>query len=132
MLLKQYQKDHKHFFLLLKIAYQKKQKFFLYPFQHRNLLLILKKLQEKSLILNYCHVDMTTLQVSLRYDMRSLPAIQNIFLFPKSRFISIKTLKALTNDYPLSLSLVNTKFGILDTSECQKKNCGGELIVTIN
>ena len=71
------------------------------------------------------------LQIFLRYDMKSLPAINNIFLFPKCRYISIKTLKAFTNDYSLAFSLLNTRFGILDVEECKKKNCGGELIVTI-
>ncbi len=75
--------------------------------------------------------SLSEMQIFLRYDMKSLPAINDIFLFPKCRYISIKTLKAFTNDYPLSFSLLNTRFGILDMEECQKKNCGGELIVTI-
>jgi len=124
-------KTIKFFFLLLKTAYQKKQKVLLYPSKNNNLLLILKKLQEKGLILGYSHKNIAELQVFLRYDMQSLPAITTIFFFPKCRYISIKELKAFTNDYPLSLSFLNTQFGILDINECQKKNCGGELIVTI-
>lgn len=71
------------------------------------------------------------MRIFLRYDRQSLPAINTVFFFPKCRYISLKKIKALTNDYPLSLSFLNTKFGILDFHECQKKNCGGELIVTI-
>lgn len=40
-------KKNKIFFLLLKTAYQKKQKVLIYPAQNKNLLTILKKLQEK-------------------------------------------------------------------------------------
>lgn len=126
-----YLKKNKIFFLLLKTAYQKKQKVLIYPSKNNNLLIILKKLQEKGLILGYSHLNISEIQVFLRYDMQSLPAINTIFFFPKCRYISIKKLKAFTNDYPLSLSLLNTQFGILDINECQKKNCGGELIVTI-
>ena len=125
-------KKHKNFFLLLKTAYQKKQKFFIYPAKNPNLLTILKKLQEKTLILGYFHLNVFEIQIFLRYDMQSWPAINNIFLFPKYRYISLKTLKAFTNDYPLSLALLNTQFGILDGKECQGKNCGGEFLVKIN
>lgn len=126
-----YNKKHNFFFLLLKTAYQKKQKFFNYSSNNPKLLVILKKLQEKSLIQGFYQVNFTELQIFLRYDMKSLPAISSIFLFPKCRYISIKTLKAFTNDYSLAFSLLNTRFGILDVEECKKKNCGGELIVTI-
>lgn len=127
-----YDKKYKNFFLLLKTSYQKKQKFFNYSSQNNHLLTILKKLQENSLILGYFHLNVAELQIFLRYDLQSLPAINQIFLFPKNRYISTKKIKALMNDYPLSLSLLHTQFGILDLKECQKKNCGGELIVTIN
>lgn len=126
-----YNKKHQFFFLLLKTAYQKKQKFFNYSSNNPKILLILKKLQEKSLIQGFCQISSSELQIFLRYDMKSLPAINTIFLFPKCRYISIKTLKAFTNDYSLAFSLLNTRFGILDVDECKKKNCGGELIVTI-
>ena len=127
-----YDKKYKIFFLLLKTAYQKKQRFFKYSSKNPNLLMILKKLQEKSLILGYFHLNLSELQIFLRYDLQSLPAINRVFFFPKNRYISIKKIKALTNDHPLSLSLLNTQFGILDLKECQKKNCGGEFLVTIN
>lgn len=123
-------KKNKNFFLLLKTAYQKKQKVLIYPFPNPNLLVILRKLQEKGLILGY-YKNLMEIQVFLRYDMQSLPAINTIFFFPKCRYIPLKKIKSFTNDYPLSLSLLNTQFGILDLNECQKKNCGGELIVTI-
>lgn len=126
-----YLKKNKNFFLSLKTAYQKKQKVLVYPSKNNNLLIILKKLQEKGLILGYSQRSISEIQVFLRYDMQSLPAINSIFFFPKCRYISLKKLKAFTNDYPLSLSLLNTQFGILDIKECQTKNCGGELIVTI-
>ncbi len=126
-----YNKKHKFFFLILKTAYQKKQKFFNYSSNNPKLLLILKKLQEKSFIQGFCQVNFSEIQIFLRYDMKSLPAINSIFLFPKCKYISIKTLQAFTNDYALSFSLLNTRFGILDMDECKKKNCGGELIVTI-
>ena len=124
-------KKHKNFFLLLKIAYQKKQKFFIYTSKNANLITILQKLQEKSFILGYFNLNICEIQIFLRYDMQSLPAINHIFLFPKAKYISIKTLKAFQNDYSLSLSLLNTQYGILDIKECQKKNCGGEFIVQI-
>lgn len=124
-------KKHKTFFLLLKTAYQKKQKFFLYPENNPTLLLILKKLQENSFILGYVPKNNFEIQIFLRYDARSLPAINALFLFPKSRSVSKKLLNAIKNDYPFSFSLLHTQFGILDMNECQKKNCGGELIVTI-
>lgn len=127
-----YYKKSENFFLLLKTAYQKKQKFFIYPFQNPQLFLILKKLQEKSLIGSYFFRNSFEIQIFLRYDVQNLPVIRNLFLFPKNRYISLRKLKSFTNDYPFSLSLLNTKFGILDTNECQKKNCGGELIVTIS
>lgn len=126
-----YNKKHKFFFLILKTAYQKKQNFFNYSSNNPKLLLILKKLQEKSFIQGFCQVNFSEIQIFLRYDMKSLPAINSIFLFPKCKYISIKTLQAFTNDYALSFSLLNTRFGILDMDECKKKNCGGELIVTI-
>lgn len=126
-----YYKKHKIFFLLLKTAYQKKQKVFFYSSKNQNLVTILKKLQEKGLILGYSFRNTAEIQVFLRYDLQSLPAINTIFLFPKCRYISLKKLKSLKNNYPLSLSLLNTQFGILDLKECQEKNCGGELIVTI-
>lgn len=126
-----YKKKYKDFFLLLKIAYQKKQKFFHYTANNPKVLIILKKLQEKSLIQGFSQVNFSELRIFLRYDMKSLPAINNIFLFPKCRYVSIKTLKGFANDYFLSFSLLNTRFGILDIEECKKKNCGGELIVTI-
>jgi len=125
-----YQKN-KNFFLILKIAYQKKQKFFTYFSTSTNLIIILKKLQEKSLIQGFFQKNFSEIQVFLRYDMQSLPAISNILLFPKARYLSIKTLKSMKNDYFLSLSLLNTRFGILDINDCHKKNCGGELFVTI-
>jgi ribosomal protein S8 len=130
-MIKLYNKKHKFFFLLLKTAYQKKQKFFTYSSPNQKLIFILKKLQEKSLIQGFCQISLLELQIFLRYDMKSLPAITNVFLFPKCKYISIKTIKAFTNDYHLSFSLLNTRFGILDLEECKKKNCGGELIVTI-
>jgi len=126
-----YNKKHKFFFIILKTAYQKKQRFFNYSSNNPKLLLILKKLQEKSFIQGFCQVNFSEIQIFLRYDMKSLPAINSIFLFPKCKYISIKTLQAFTNDYALSFSLLNTRFGILDMDECKKKNCGGELIVTI-
>lgn len=126
-----YKEKYKNFFLLLKTAYQKKQKFFIYHANNPKVLLILKKLQEKSLIQGFSQVSLSELQIFLRYDMKSLPAIQSIFLFPKCRHISVKKLKSFANDYALSFSLLNTRFGILDLEECQKKNCGGELLVTI-
>jgi len=126
-----YKKNQKNFFLVLKIAYQKKQKFFNYLSKNPNLLLIVKKLQEKSLILGYSQSSLYEIRIFLRYDLQSLPAINEVFLFPKHRYISKKTLKAFANNYPLSFSLLNTQFGILDVNECQKKNCGGEFIVTI-
>ena len=126
-----YNKKYKFFFLLLKTAYQKKQKFFNYSSNNSKLFLILKKLQEKSLIQGFSQINLSELKICLRYDMKSLPAINSIFLFPKCRYISTKTLKAFANDYPLSFSLLNTRFGILDIEECKKKNCGGELIVTV-
>ena len=126
-----YQKKHKNFFLSLKIAYQKKQKFFTYSSMNENLILILKKLQEKSLIQGFSQVNFSKFQIFLRYDMKSTPAINNIFLFPNYRYISVKTLKAFANDYSVSFSLLNTRFGILDIDECKKKNCGGELFVSI-
>ena len=119
-----YNKKHKLFFLILKTAYQKKQKFFTYPSNNPKLLLILKKLQEKSFIQGFCQMDSDKIQIFLRYDMKSLPAINNIFLFPKCKSISIKTLQAFINDYSLAFSLLNTRFGILDMDECKKKNCG--------
>lgn len=128
---KYYFKKNKIFFLLLKTAYQKKQKVLFYPAINQNFLVILKKLQEKGLILGYSQRSLTEIQVFLRYDMQSLPAINTVFFFPKCRYISLKQIIAFKNDYPLSLSLLNTQFGILDLNECQKKNCGGELIVTI-
>ena len=126
-----YNKNHKFFFSLLKTAYQKKQKFFIYSAKNSKNFLILKKLQEKSLIQGFSRVNLSETQIFLRYDMKSLPAVNDIFLFPKCKYLSIKTLKAFTNDYALSFSLLNTRFGILDLDECKKKNCGGELIVTI-
>jgi ribosomal protein S8 len=126
-----YNKKHKIFFLSLKTAYQKKQRFFTYFSKNPKLIIILKKLQEKSLIQGFYQTNVSQLQIFLRYDMNSLPAINNIFLFPKCKYISLKTLKAFQNDYFLSFSLLNTKFGILDMEECKKKNCGGELLVTI-
>ena len=126
-----YQKKHRFFFSLLKTAYQKKQKFFVYSANNSKLNLILKKLQEKSLIQGFYSLNPYETQIHLRYDMKSLPAINDIFLFSKCRYISVKTLKAFTNDYALSFSLLNTRFGILDMDECKKKNCGGELFVTI-
>lgn len=126
-----YNKKHQFFFQLLKTAYQKKQKFFNYSSKNPKIFVILKKLQEKSLIQGFYQINPSELQIFLRYDMKSLPAINHIFLFPKCRYISTKTLKAFTNDYPFAFSLLNTRFGILDIEECQKKNCGGELIVTI-
>lgn len=124
-------KKHKTFFLLLKTAYQKKQKFFIYPENNPTLLVILRKLQEKSFILGYFPRNISEIQIFLRYDMQSFPAINQLFLFPKCRYASKKLLKAVTNDYPFSFSLLHTQFGILDINECQKKNCGGEFIVTI-
>ena len=126
-----YQKKHRFFFSLLKTAYQKKQKFFIYSANNSKLILILKKLQEKSLIQGFYKISPSETQIHLRYDMKSLPAINDIFLFSKCKYISIKTLKAFTNDYALSFSLLNTRFGILDMEECKEKNCGGELFVTI-
>ena len=126
-----YNQKQSFFFSLLKNAYQKKQKFFTYAANNPKILIILKKLQEKSLIQGYYQKNSYELQIFLRYDMKSLPAINNIFFFTKRRYISIKTLKAFTNDYFLAFSLLNTRFGILDLEECKKKNCGGELIVTI-
>lgn len=76
-------------------------------------------------------MELFEIQVFLRYDMKSLPALNQTFLFPKCKHISLKTLQAFTNDYPLSFSLLNTRFGILDMDECKKKNCGGEMMVTI-
>ena len=52
---KLYYKKHKIFFLLLKIAYQKKQKILVYPSKNKNMLIILKKLQKKGLILGYSY-----------------------------------------------------------------------------
>jgi ribosomal protein S8 len=127
-----YYKNHKNFFLLLKTAYQKKQKFFIYTSKNKSLQIILKKLQEKSLILGYAQTKNFQLHIFLRYDRQSLPAINNIFLFPKGRYISLKKLKSFTNAAPFSFSLLHTTFGILETKECEKKNCGGEFIVTIN
>ena len=92
---KLYYKKHKIFFLLLKTAYQKKQKILFYPSKNKNLLIILKKLQEKGLILGYSYRNFSEIQVFLRYDLQSLPAINVIFLFPKCRYISIKKLKVL-------------------------------------
>ena len=103
----------------------------LYGSKNQNFLTILKKLQEKGLILGYCLKKTSEMQIFLRYDLQSLPAINTIFLFPKMRYISLKKIKNFKNNYPLSLSLLNTQFGILDLKECQEKNCGGELIVTI-
>jgi len=116
-----YNKKHKIFFLSLKTAYQKKQKFFTYSSKNSKLVLILKKLQEKSLIQGFFQVNLSEIRIFLRYDMKSLPAIHHIFLFPKCKYISVKTLKAFTNDYALSFSLLNTRFGILDMDECKKK-----------
>ena len=124
-------KNNKNFFLLLKIAYQKKQKFFTYAFTNPNLSMILKKLQEKSLIQGFYQIGISEVKIFLRYDMQSLPAINDIFLFPKGRYLSVKLLKAFKNDYPISLSFLNTRFGILDINGCQQNNCGGELLVTI-
>lgn len=126
-----YYKKYKNFFLSLKNAYKKKQKFFIYPSKNEHLIVILKKLQENSFIASYVFGNEEFIEVFLRYDLQNLPAINYLFLLPEKRFISSKQLKLLKNDYPLSLSLINTKFGILDTKECQKKNCGGELIVII-
>ena len=126
-----YSKNHRFFFLLLKTAYQKKQKFFTFSSKNQKLILILQKLQEKSLIQGFHQTNFFEVQVFLRYDMRSFPAINDIFLFSKCKYISLKTLKAFTNDYSLSFSLLNTRFGILDAEECKKKNCGGEIMVTI-
>lgn len=126
-----YNKKHQFFFLALKTAYQKKQKFFTYASKSSKIVLILKKLQEKSLIQGFCRMNLSEIQIFLRYDLKSLPVVNHIFFFPKCKYISLKTIKAFTNDYALSFSLLNTRFGILDLDECKKKNCGGELIVTI-
>ena len=61
-------KNHKIFFLLLKTAYQKKQKFFIYPSRNQELLRILNKLQEKSLIGSYTSITIFSMQIFLRYD----------------------------------------------------------------
>ena len=83
-----YYKKHKIFFLALKTAYQKKQKFFFYPSKNEHLIGILKKLQEKSLITGYVSGENSVFQVFLRYDMQNVPAMNYIFLFPKNRYIS--------------------------------------------
>ena len=126
-----YKKKYQNFFLWLQTAYRKKQKFFIYSSHNAKIVLILKKLQEKSLIQGYSQISWKEFQIFLRYDMKSLPAITNIFLFPKCKYISTRTMKSFTNDYSLSFSLLHTRFGILDMDECRKKNCGGEMIVTI-
>lgn len=116
---------------MLKISYQKRQKYFVYQGYTPELIAILKKLQRKALILGYFEKNDLELQVFLRYDLQSLPAINELFLFPKCRYVSKETLKRILNDYPLSFSLIQTHHGLLDLDECLAKNCGGELLVNI-
>jgi ribosomal protein S8 len=124
-------KELKYFFILLKNAYQKKKKFFTYPMVTANLLTVLVNLQKKSLILGYYQLNNQEVKIFLRYDMQSLPAITQIFILPPLRYITVRMLNKFVNDYPYSLGLISTRYGILTVSECKKKNCGGELIVSI-
>ena len=89
-----YNKKHKFFFLSLKTAYQKKQRFFTYFSKNPKLIIILKKLQEKSLIQGFYQTNVSQLQIFLRYDMNSLPAINNIFLFPKMQIYFFKNFES--------------------------------------
>lgn len=122
----------KLFFLLLKSSYQKKKRFFTYPVITSNLLTILINLQKNSLILGYHQISNQEIKIFLRYDLQSLPAITQIFFFPPLRYVTVRMLKKFVNDYPYTLGLVQTRYGILTVSECQKRNCGGELIASIS
>jgi ribosomal protein S8 len=130
MLLVNY-KELKPFFLSLEHAIQKRQKYFIYPKITPNLLAVLSHLQKSSFILGYFRKQ-TELKIFLRYDNQSLPVISKIVVLPSLRYIKVSALNKFVNNYPYSLALISTPYGILNVSECQNKNCGGELIVTIN
>jgi ribosomal protein S8 len=125
-------KEIKNFFRLLQSAYKKKKKFFVYPFVTSRLLSVLSILQQSAFILGYYQINNREIQIYLRYDAQSLPVLNSIYFFPSLRYVTVKMLKRFANDYPYSLLLVNTRYGVLNNKDCQKQNCGGELIIAIS
>jgi ribosomal protein S8 len=60
--------------------------------------------------------------------------IHKITLFSirgRKRFISASMLKSFILHHPTSFALIGTKYGILSLQQCQKFNCGGELILLL-
>ena len=121
-----YNKNHKIFFSLLKTAYQKKQKFFIYSAKNSKIFLILKKLQEKSLIQGYLAVWIF-LKRKFFYVMiwKVYPQLVISFSFQNANIISIKTLKAFTNDYASFFFFIKYTFWYSRSRWMQKKKLWG-------
>jgi ribosomal protein S8 len=127
--------EFKYFFQLYMSAWKKKQLFFIYPFLTQNIFRLIKHLEKKNYISGYAVLNMHNVKIFFRYERTK----QNI-LFPqitffsspeKKRFISARILKSFQQYYPNTVALIGTKHGILSLEECQKLNCGGELILSI-
>jgi ribosomal protein S8 len=133
------QKKRKHeieqFFHFYYHAIQIRQLFFIYPFLTQNILVVLNHLEKQTIISGYHILNVQKVKIFLHYDVsRNIPLAQSIIFFSsrgRKRFISVKLLKAFAQHYPNSFVLIGTKYGILNLSQCQKLNCGGELILSI-
>jgi ribosomal protein S8 len=101
----------------------------------QNVFLLIKHLEKKNYISGYVVLNMHTIKIFFRYERtnRKLLFWQITFFSSreKKRFISAKILKFFRQYYPNTFALIGTKYGILSLEECQKLNCGGELILSI-
>jgi ribosomal protein S8 len=125
-------REFEYFFQFYFHAIQLRRLFFVYPFLTKNILVLLDHLEKQTLISGYKIWNVQKIKVFLRYDpSKKMPLIQKFTLFSirgRKRFISAFMLKSFVLHYPTSFALIGTKYGILSLQQCQKFNCGGELI----
>jgi len=128
-------REIEHFFQFYSRAIQLRQLFFVYPSLTKNILILLDHLEKQALISGYKIWNVQKVKVFLRYDSsKKMPLIQAIKFFSmrgRKRFISALMLKSFVLHYPNSFALIGTKYGILSLQQCQKFNCGGELILLL-
>jgi len=117
-------------------AIKTKELFFIYTDITPNILGLVKCLEINSRIAGSHIVEgQDKIKIFLNYDLtKNEPLIQKIILFSsrgRKRIATQPMLKMFHYQYPHSLGIIGTRYGIMSSKECQTKNQGGEFIASI-
>jgi len=124
------------FFRLYMHAIKTKELFFIYTKLTPNILDLIKCLEINSRIAGYHILEgQDQVKIFLNYDLtKNEPLVQKIVLFysrGRKRIATWPMLKMFHYQYPHSLGIVGTRYGIMSSKECQTRNQGGEFIASI-